>query len=107
MKDTEWIPLVAARGWWGVTLDGRILKNGVERAVLLGTTAVHIYIKAQSIPSGPTAAALIAACQRHQLKEKILARDRPTIVRIKLNGEFTFDDDRSPPAPRRPRRSPT
>lgn len=96
MADVDWIERVATRGWWGVTLDGRTLKNTVERAAILRSSAVHIYIKAQQLVSAATAEALITARRDYNLERRIRERGRPTIVRMRATGDFKFDDDRSP-----------
>lgn len=97
MLDTAWIPLVAARGWWGVTRDGRTLRNLVEREIILRSGAVHIYVRAQNDKSAVFANALIEAHCNGQLAQFVLARQHPTIVRVQKTGAFKFDDDKSLP----------
>lgn len=95
MTDVAWIQHVATRGWWGVTFDGRTLRNSVERDTILRSSAVHIYVKAQQVNSAVAANAIITARRDHHLERRIYERQRPTIVRMRTSGVFIFDDDRT------------
>lgn len=91
MTDVHWIELAAARGWWGVTRDGRTLKNPVEREAICRSSAVHIYLRGQHLSIAAMAGAIIAAHRHHRLPARVEARTRPTIVTVQPDGSFSFD----------------
>jgi hypothetical protein len=91
LEDTKWIELAAARGWWGVTRDGRTLTNVEERAAIRRSQAVHIYLRGQDLGIEAMAHALIVAHKNRRLAARIDGWTRPAIVVLQPDGDFKFD----------------
>ena len=85
MLDSEWIPLVAARRWWGVTFDVRTRKRPTEIEAIRSSGAVHIIVQGKKMTMPERAGALVAA--RHRLDQRIPPLEPPVIV-------FVFPDGR-------------
>jgi hypothetical protein len=85
MTDEQWIPLVAARGWWGVTRDSATLTNTGERAAIVSSRAVHLVLRGKALRIQEMAAALITA--HNVLCVKIPKLTRPAILYIHRDGQ--------------------
>ena len=88
MTDEEWIPLVAARGWWAVTRDARTTKEGEERRTILRSQAVHIVIRGKNLTTAAMAEMLVKVHPR--LVAKLAKLHRPVIVDVYADSRLVW-----------------
>lgn len=91
MLDPEWIPLVAARGWWGVTFDVRTRNRPAEIGALRESGAVHIIIQGKKMTMQERAKALVLA--RFRLVQRIPPLVPPVIAFVFPDGRVEFDGE--------------
>lgn len=72
-KDTDWLPVVAARGWVVLTKDEHIRRRPLEREALLAAGARAFVLTARRLRGGDMANAFVRARRRMEA----LLRDRP------------------------------
>lgn len=88
--DTEWLPIVAQRGWALVTADARIRWNRLEKAAVRENGARMFYFSSNNSSGSEMGAALRAAIPA--MKKLIESQPPPFTASITKSGQVTLRD---------------
>jgi hypothetical protein len=89
-QDTEWLPIIAQRGWCLLTTDARIRSNFLEKEAVRTNGVRMFYFSRNNLAGSEMGIAIRRALP--QIEQLIQAQTPPFTASINRNGEVTLRD---------------